>query len=110
MAARVKEPPYTLEILRLAASIPYQETFDHLEAEADHATVSALVLEVDRLLVVVDEHLGVESLIVIEPLGPLGDGLVLYLARLLSRHRRLLLPCGSLQRRHQLCYPLATCA
>jgi len=30
MAKGVKEPPYTREILRLAASIPYLETFDEL--------------------------------------------------------------------------------
>ena len=40
----------------------------------------------------VDESFGEEPLVVVEPLGPLGDGLVLYLARLLSHHWRLLLP------------------
>ena len=34
----------------------------------------------------VDEHFGVESPIVVEPLGPLGDGLVLYLASLLGQN------------------------
>jgi len=35
MAKGVKEPPYTREILRLAASIPYLEPFDELEGATE---------------------------------------------------------------------------
>lgn len=35
MAKGVKEPPYTREILRLAASIPYLETFEELEGATE---------------------------------------------------------------------------
>src|SRR5215217_4312503 len=75
----------------------YLQALDHLEGEAYYAALPALVLEVDRLVVVVDEHLTHEPAVVVEPLCPLGDTLVLYLARLLSHHPRLLLPCGSLR-------------
>src|ERR687890_2688822 len=64
---------------------------DHLEGEAHYATLLTLVLNVDGLVVVVDEYLVEDPLVVVEALGPLRDGLVLYIARLLG-HRRLLLP------------------
>ena len=35
MAKGVKEPPYTTEILRLAASIPYLEPFEELEGATE---------------------------------------------------------------------------
>ena len=35
MAKGVKEPPYTREILRLAASIPYLEPFEELESATE---------------------------------------------------------------------------
>ena len=35
MAKGVKEPPYTREILRLAASIPYMEPFEELEGATE---------------------------------------------------------------------------
>jgi len=35
MAKGVKEPPYTREILRLAASIPYLEPFDEIEGAVE---------------------------------------------------------------------------
>ena len=35
MAPGMKEPPYTREILRLAASIPYLESFDALEGAVE---------------------------------------------------------------------------
>ena len=35
MAKGVKEPPYTREILRLAASIPYLEPFERLEGATE---------------------------------------------------------------------------
>ena len=35
MAKGVTEPPYTREILRLAASIPYLEPFDELEGATE---------------------------------------------------------------------------
>src|SRR5215218_6358944 len=64
----------------------YPQALDHLEAEAHYAALLALVLDVDGLVVVVDEYLGEDPLVVVEPVGPLGDGLVLYLACLLSHH------------------------
>src|SRR5215212_10720835 len=67
------------------------QALDHLEGEAHHAALLALVLEVDGLLVVVDEHLVEEPAVVVEALGPLGHGLVPYLARLLA-HAHALLP------------------
>jgi hypothetical protein len=42
------------------------------------------VLDVESLVVVVDEYLGHEPLVVVESLGPLRDGFVLYLSRLLT--------------------------
>ena len=60
------------------------KTFDHLEGEAHYAVLLAFVLDVDGLVVVVDKYLGEVPLVVVEPLGPLGDGLVLYLAGLLT--------------------------
>src|SRR5215211_155454 len=50
----------------------------------------ALVLEVDGLLVVVDEHLLDKPAVVVESLHPLRDVFVLHLSGLLT-HRRLLL-------------------
>lgn len=35
MALGMTEPPYTREILRLAASIPYQETFEELDGATE---------------------------------------------------------------------------
>src|SRR5918993_5991019 len=69
----------------------YLQAFDHLEGEAHYATLLALVLEVDGLIVIVDEDLRHKPAVVVEPLRPLGDILVLYLLGLLA-HRRLLLP------------------
>src|SRR5829696_2562458 len=71
--------------------LDYLQSFDHLEGEAHDATVLALVLEVDGLLVVVDEDLRRNPAAVVEPLCPLGDVFVLYPLGLLA-HRRLLLP------------------
>ncbi len=51
--------------------------------EAYYAAVFAPDLEVECVIVVVDERFGEEPLVVVEPLGPFGDGFVLYLARLL---------------------------
>src|SRR5215204_5660690 len=56
----------------------------HLERDAYYAAVLAPALEVDSFVVVVDEYFGEEPLVVVEPLSPLGDGLFLYLARLLT--------------------------
>src|SRR5215218_7232346 len=71
------------------------QTFDLLEGEAHYAAVLALVLEVDRLLVVVDEDLRRNPAAVVEPLGPLGDVFVHYplgfLAHPRFAHPRLLL-------------------
>src|SRR5215218_8443922 len=58
--------------------------FEHLEREAHYAAVLASTLEVESLIVVVGEHLVKESLVVVEALGPLWDGFVLYLACLLT--------------------------
>src|SRR5215212_8231623 len=67
------------------------QALEHLEAEAYYAAFLALVLDVDGLVVVVEEYLGEDPLVVVEPFCPLGDGLVLYLARLLSHQLRFLL-------------------
>lgn len=55
----------------------YLQAFDHFEREAHHASFLALMLEIDGIIVVVDEHLGEEAASVVEPLGPLRDGIVL---------------------------------
>src|SRR5215203_5176613 len=67
------------------------QSFDLLEGEAHDAALLALVLEVDRLVVVVDEDLRHKPAVVVEALRPLWDGLVLHLLGLLA-HRRMLLP------------------
>src|SRR5215211_224875 len=67
------------------------QAFDHLEGEAHYAALLALVLEVDRLVIVVDEDLRHKPAVVVEALCPLWDGLVLHLLGLLA-HRRMLLP------------------
>src|SRR5215213_9503211 len=66
--------------------LDYLQAFDLLEGEAHYAALLALVLEVQRFIVVVDEHLGEDSLVVIESLSPLWDSLALYLALLLTAH------------------------
>src|SRR5215204_3937279 len=68
----------------------YLQAFELLEGEAHDAAVLALVLEVEGLLVVVDEHLRRHPAAVVEPLRPLGDVFVHYLLSLLA-HARLLL-------------------
>src|SRR5215218_11477723 len=70
----------------------YPQALDHLEGEAHYAALLALVLDVDGLVVVVDEYLGEDPFVVVEPLGPLRDGLVLYIACLLGHRQRFLLP------------------
>src|SRR5215213_1997474 len=67
------------------------QALEHLEGEAHYAALLAPVLEVDGLLVVVDEDLRHKPAVVVEPLRPLGDGLVFHLSGLLA-HRRSLLP------------------
>src|SRR5215213_10490006 len=69
----------------------YPQALDHLEAEAHYAALLALVLDVDGLVVVVDEYLGEDPLVVVEPFCPLGDIFVLHLSGLLA-HTRVLLP------------------
>src|SRR5215213_5763952 len=69
----------------------YLQALNHLEGEAHYATILALVLEVDGLVVVVDEDLRHKPARVVESLCPLRDILVLYLFRLLA-HWCLLLP------------------
>src|SRR5215208_1583970 len=68
----------------------YLQAFDLLEGEAHYAAVLALVLKVDRLLVVVDHDLRRNPAAVVEPLCPLRDVFVLYPLGLLA-HPRLLL-------------------
>src|SRR5215208_2457558 len=68
----------------------YLQTFDLLEGEAHDAAVLALVLEVDRLIVVVDHDLRGHPAAVVEPLRPLWDVFVLYLLGLLAHPRFLL--------------------
>src|SRR5829696_2616898 len=84
-----------LVLLRRVCCFPfflyYLQTFDLLEGEAHYAALLALVLEVDCLLVIVDEDLRHEPAVVVEPLCPLGDILVLHLLGLFA-HRHLLLP------------------
>ena len=70
------------------------EGFEHLKRKPHYATLSALVLDLESLVVVVDEYLGDEPLVVVEPLGPLRDGLIVYLTRLLT-HSTVLLPLPS---------------
>src|SRR5215212_7074694 len=60
------------------------QALDHLEGEAHHAALLAQVLYVDGLVVVVDKHLVERPGVVVEALGPLGHGLVPYLACLLA--------------------------
>src|SRR5215207_10497745 len=67
------------------------KSLDHLEGEAHYAALLALVLDVDGLLIVVDEYLRHKTAVVVEPLRPLGDILVLYLLGLLA-HPHALLP------------------
>src|SRR5215207_6123221 len=67
------------------------QAFDLLEGEAHYAALLALVLDVDGLIVIVDEDLLDKPAVVVEPLCPLGDILVLHLLGLLA-HLRLLLP------------------
>src|SRR5215208_6895200 len=69
----------------------YPQALDHLEGEAHYAALLALVLDVDGLVVVVDEYLGEDRLVVVEPFCPLGDIFVLHLSGLLA-HARVLLP------------------
>src|SRR5829696_476083 len=71
------------------------QSFDLIEGEAHDATVLALVLKVDCLVVVVDEDLRRNPAAVVEPLCPLRDVFVHYLLGLLAHprfaHPRLLL-------------------
>src|SRR5215207_3240081 len=73
------------------------QSLDHLEGEAHYATLLALVLEVDCLVIVVDEDLRHKLAVVVEPLRPLWDIFVLYLFRLLA-HRHALLSSEALVR------------
>src|ERR671912_368465 len=68
----------------------YLQSLDHLEGQAHYATLLALVLDVDGLLVMVDEDLRHKPAVVVESLRPLWDILVLYLFRLLAHPRVLL--------------------
>src|SRR5918998_756171 len=70
--------------------LDYLKALDLLEGEAHYATLLALVLEVDGLIVIVDEDLLDKPAVVVEPLRPLRDIFVLYLLGLLA-HRRVLL-------------------
>src|ERR687893_1302849 len=56
----------------------------HLEREAHYAAVLTPTLEVESFIVVVGEHFGEESTVVVEALGLLWDSFVVYLARLLT--------------------------
>ena len=60
------------------------EGFEHLKRQPHYAAVLAPALDVESFIVVVDEYLGDEPLIVVKPLGPLRDGLIVYLTRLLA--------------------------
>jgi hypothetical protein len=60
------------------------QALDHLEGEAHYAALLTLVLEVDGLVVVVDEHLGEKPTVVVESLGPPRDILVLHPSGLLA--------------------------
>src|SRR5215211_341587 len=55
-----------------------------ISKEAHYAVVLAPDLEVDGTIVVVDERFGEKPLVVVKPVGPIRDGRVLYLARLLA--------------------------
>src|SRR5215217_3468213 len=68
------------------------KALDHLEGVAHYAALLAPVLEVDGLVVVVDEDLRHNPAVVVEPLRPLWDGPVAYLASLLAHVRGLLFP------------------
>src|ERR687897_599584 len=80
-----------MRVCGLLFFLDYLQAFDLLEGEAHYATLLALVLEVDGLFVIVDEDLRHKPAVVVEPLRPLRDILVLHLFGLLA-HRRLLLP------------------
>jgi hypothetical protein len=54
--------------------------------EAHYAVVLAPEFEIESLIIVVDESLGEEPLVVVEPLCPFRDGFVLYLAYLLTQN------------------------
>src|ERR671917_2876183 len=56
----------------------------HLEREAYYAAVLTPTLEVESFIVVVGEHFGEETLVVVKTLGPLRDGFVVYLLCLLT--------------------------
>jgi hypothetical protein len=56
----------------------------HLESEAHYAAVLAPTLEVESFIIVVGEHFGEESLVVVKTLRPSWDGLVIYLMCLLT--------------------------
>src|SRR5215211_641217 len=85
--------------------LDYLQALDHLEGEAHYAAVLALVLEVDRLLVVVDEDLRHKPVAVVEPLCPLRDVFVLYLFGLLAHPRVLLSSMVFLYPEEALCIP-----
>src|SRR5215217_908209 len=71
--------------------LDYLKALYHLEGEAHYAAFLALVLDVDGLIVVVDEHLRHKPAVVVEALSPLWDIFVHYLSGLLA-HPRMLLP------------------
>jgi hypothetical protein len=56
----------------------------HLEREAHYAAVLTSTLEVESFIVIVGEHFGDESLVVVKTLRPSWDGFVVYLLCLLT--------------------------
>jgi hypothetical protein len=62
----------------------YLQALDHLECEAHYATLLALVLDVDCLLVEVEEDLRHKLAVVVEALSPLWEIFILYLLGLLG--------------------------
>jgi hypothetical protein len=63
----------------------FLECFEHLEREAHYSALRTPMLEVECLIVVIEEYIGDRPLVVVESLGPLRDGFVLYLAWLIAQ-------------------------
>jgi hypothetical protein len=60
------------------------QSLKHLEREAHYAAVLTSTLEVESFIVIVGEHFGDESLVVVKTLRPSWDGFVVYLLCLLT--------------------------
>ena len=67
----------------------FLQSLEPLEGEAHHVAVLTPDLEEESLIVVVEQRFFEEPLVVVEAMGPLRDGFVVYLAWLLAHLYRL---------------------